>query len=119
MGKKVPLVQGEKFVATLMTITQDRIDADAVRATLTPEQLREVVRTIEMEQMRVKAILPEKTKFVAPSFANATPGGLADMLGDVKEQIKVLEKMEGLIKEALKARWPEEPLSTDDSNLDR
>lgn len=39
-----------------------------------------------------------------PDFSNATPGFLADELGDIREAKKWLEKMEGLYKDALDAR---------------
>lgn len=45
-----------------------------------------------------------KTKVEMPNFANATPEFLTDELGDIRDQIKKLEKIKDLISEALKGR---------------
>jgi len=42
-----------------------------------------------------------------PNLGNATPEGLIDMLGDVREQKKRLEFLEGVYKAALEARISE------------
>jgi hypothetical protein len=42
-----------------------------------------------------------------PNMANYTPGGIIDMLGDTRVEIKRLQFLEGVYKEALKARATE------------
>lgn len=106
--KPVESVQGEKYMFKQLTVVQDRLDTAAVRDLLSPEDLRNVTTTITMTQLKGTALQKVATKFEMPSLANATPAGLADMLGDVREEIKVLKKLEGIYADALKARWPEE-----------
>lgn len=45
-----------------------------------------------------------KKKFRMPDLSNATPGFLVDELGEVREKIAELKKLEGFYKEALLAR---------------
>ena len=43
-------------------------------------------------------------KTVIPNLSNATPEGLTDQLGKIRQEIKVLEKEKDLLSEALKGR---------------
>jgi hypothetical protein len=43
-----------------------------------------------------------------PNLQNATPEGLIDIIGDLREQQKDLKQREGVYTEALKGRFPEE-----------
>ena len=47
------------------------------------------------------------SKFEIPDLANATPGYLSDELGETRKVIKNANKLEGFLKEALKARKDE------------
>lgn len=49
--------------------------------------------------------MPSKTSM--PNLNNATPGSIADWLGEVRKQQKDLKKLEGFYKQALQARRPE------------
>ena len=100
-------IQGEKFVANKTTSTQERISSDAVREVLTPEQLKRVINVLDVTQLRVTRISGEKAKFKMPNLSNATKEGLVDMLGEVREQMADLKKLEGIYKEALEARLKE------------
>lgn len=97
---------GEKFIAEKSTSSQERISKDLAEANLTAEQLQSIKQVISVTQLRVKRKdgIEPKPEFQMPNLANATPGGLCDMLGDVREQIKDLQKLEGIYKEALEAR---------------
>src|SRR5690606_39693568 len=64
------------------------LDNDKIRELLTPEQLLECTKTITFNQIKCNRITGEKPKFKMPDLSNATPTGLVDMLGDVREQIK-------------------------------
>ena len=50
-----------------------------------------------------------------PNLANATPGGLIDMLGDIRTEIKRLQFLEGVYKQAIEARVT--PLQLKGENL--
>jgi len=97
-------IKGEKFVVEKTESSQDRISPDAVRELLTPEQIMKVTKTINIVTLKSTRIDGTKPKFKMPNLENMTPSGLADLLGEVREQIKDLEKLEGIYKEALKAR---------------
>ena len=97
-------INGEFFTVNVTRQTQVRLDSDAVKALLTEEQLRQCSKEISFDVMKTTRTTGKKRDFVMPNFANATPQGLADMLGDVREQIKDLQKYEGMYKEALSAR---------------
>jgi hypothetical protein len=43
-----------------------------------------------------------------PNLQNATPEGLTDIIGDLREQQRDLKQREGIYTEALKGRFPEE-----------
>lgn len=99
--------QGEHFIATVETTYPERVSAPAVREHFKndPETLKTLITVGEQETLRVTRLgVKPKSTWKAPNLDNATPGGLADQLGDVREQIKELEKTEGFLKEALKAR---------------
>jgi hypothetical protein len=101
-------MRGEVFEARITEVNQDRLDNNAVKELLTEEQLKSVTKTISFKQMRVTRISGEKPEFKMPNLDNATPEGLVDMLGDIKEQIKDLEKLEGIYKTALEARMEDQ-----------
>ena len=96
--------RGEKFEMMTSTVLQDRINSDAVRELLSPEDVLKVTKTIEMTQVKTSRYAGEKAKFVMPNLSNATPEGLVDMLGELREAKKDLEKLEGIYKNALMAR---------------
>lgn len=96
-------ITGEKFTAKIITVHQDRVDTAAVKELL-GEDVKKVMKTISMEQLKCSRHSGEKRAFRMPNLANATPEGLVDMLGDVREQIADLKKLEGIYKEALSAR---------------
>lgn len=95
---------GENFSLNVTSQTQVRLDNDKVKALLTAEQQKECSKEIHMTVMKTTRINGQKRDFVMPSLANATPEGLVDMLGEVREQINDLKKYEGIYKEALTAR---------------
>lgn len=97
-------VTGESFEALVMKVTQERLDSEKIKELLDPEQLRSVTKVIEFAQIKCNRINGDKPKFKVPNLANATPEGLVDMLGEVREQMKDLKKLEGIYKEALEAR---------------
>lgn len=97
-------LKGEKFLLTITSQDQDRISSDKVRELLTAEQVREVTNTITMKVMKTDRHEGTKAKFVMPTLGNATLGGLVDMLGETREQIKDLQKYEGIYKDAINAR---------------
>jgi hypothetical protein len=98
------IIKGENFEAMIVEVNQDRLDNDKIRELLTPEQLLECTKTVTFNQIKCNRITGEKPKFKMPDLSNATPTGLVDMLGDVREQIKDLQKLEGIYKDALSAR---------------
>lgn len=98
------IVAGEKFEAMIVEVSQDRLDNDKVRSTLTAQQLLECTKTITFSQTKLNRISGKKSEFRMPNLANATPEGLVDMLGDIREQMKDLKKLEGIYATALAAR---------------
>lgn len=99
-------IKGEKFVLNETTTPRVTISADLVREHFAkdPETLAKLTSTTEVTAVKTTRISGEKKKFVMPNLANATPGGLVDMLGEVREEKKDLEKLEGIYKEAIAAR---------------
>lgn len=98
------IVHGEDFMIERVQVSQDRISSEKCRELLDPATLKQVMNTISFEQMKTTRVKGAKPDFKMPNFANATVPGLVDQLGAIREQQKLLEKEEGLIKEALKAR---------------
>lgn len=49
--------------------------------------------------------MTEKPEFRIPDLSNATPSFLVDELGSLREQIKDMQKYEGILKERLKAEY--------------
>lgn len=96
--------KGEKFEMMTSEVVQVRLDNDKVKEILTAAQLKECSKEVRFMQIKTVRYEGSKPKFKMPNFANATPEGLTDMLGEVREQIKDLQKLEGLYKEALTAR---------------
>lgn len=94
----------EDFSLNIVPTSQDRINSDMVREILTPEQLKKCMKTIEFDTFKTTRIKGEKPKFQMPNLGNATIPGLIDMLGKVREEIKDLQKLEGIYKEAVGAR---------------
>ena len=97
-------IEGEDFLVTIEGSTQNRISTEKVKELLTPEQLEQVMQSIDITTMRsTRRDASKKPKFVLPNTDNLTPAGLTDMLGDVRERIGLLKKEEELYKEMLKA----------------
>lgn len=98
-------IRGENFEGVQTEVNQERLDTDSVRAILTPDQLEACTKTLSFTQIKVeRKDKSKKPKFQMPNLANATPEGLMDMLGDVREQMKDLKKLEGIYKDALEGR---------------
>lgn len=99
----VQVVYGEKYDAVLLQSSSTRIVADLVREMLTPEQVEKVSKTSDMNTLKtqLKKGAPKPEPFKTPNLSNATPEGLVDMLGEVREQMKTLKKLEGIYKAAL------------------
>ncbi len=99
------ILSGEDFEMLIQDVTQERLDSEKVRSLLTQEQLQQVYKTIEFKQFKTaRKDKKKKPTFRMPNLANATPEGLVDMLGKVREEIKELQKLEGIYKETLQAR---------------
>ncbi len=99
--------QGEHFTLEISGQTQERISAELAREKLTPEQVASITSEVKMEVMRSNRYNGDKRKFVMPNLANLTLGGLIDLLGAVREEVKDGQKLEGIYKEAIKARIKE------------
>ncbi len=110
------ILQSEKYQAMTSSVTQVRVDNDAVKLLLedllekeliTPEQSAKCFKDISYDMLKVsrKDGTPPKEKWKAPLLGdNVTPEGLLDMLGDVKEKKGDIEKEEKFLSEAFKAR---------------
>lgn len=107
--------KGEFFEMMTVPVVQVRLDSDKVKETLTAEQLKACSKEIKYDQVKTSRVNGKKRDFVMPNLANATPGGLVDMLGDVREQIKDLQKYEGIYKDALAARLKAEQTPTSEA----
>lgn len=99
-----PELKGEKFKVEVKSVSQDRFDKELASKYLTEEQLKASHKTITFDQMKTKRHAGDAAQFRMPNLANATVGGLVDMLGDVREEMKILKKLEGVYKQALAAR---------------
>ncbi len=108
------LQDGEDFEMMSSETTQVRIDGDAVKALLERLVLAEVI-TEKESQACFKEISfttiktarkdsSKKPKFIPPNLKNATPVGVVDMLGGVREKKKDLEKEEEIYKDWLKTQ---------------
>ena len=107
-------MSGEDFDMIVIHVTQDRLDGDKVRELLAPEDLKKVYKTISFKTIKCARRDPKrKPKFKMPNLGNATPEGLVDMLGKVREEMADLKKLEGIYKEALEARLVAEPSPKD------
>lgn len=98
------VIQGEEFDALREEVSQDRVDTAKVRELL-GTRISEVMKTISFTVTKIVRRDPTKAPmFTPPHLANYTNSGLIDHLGKVREQIKILEKEEGIVKAALDAR---------------
>lgn len=102
---------GEDFEMISFDSTQVRIDGDAVKALLaelqeknlvTPAQVMACYKEIHMSTIKTtrkdKSLAPV---FSMPDFSNATASGVVDMLGSLREKMKLDKKLEGLYKTKL------------------
>lgn len=99
-------INGEEFSMTLTTTKPMKLSQDLVKEHFKndPQTLASFYKESVVHTMKSTRIKGEKAKFTMPNLANATPGGLSDMLGKVREEIKDLKKLEGIYKTALAAR---------------
>jgi hypothetical protein len=98
------VINGEEFDAMRIEVNQDRVDTAKVRELL-GSRVGEVMKTITFYQTKIARKDESKVpKFTPPNLSNYTMAGLIDHLGKVREQIKLLEKEEGIVKAALEAR---------------
>lgn len=100
------IINGENFSLAMTEQNRVTIKADRVREELAeePDRLARCAVESKVAQIKTTRIRGKKADFVMPNFANATPSGLVDMLGEVREQMADLKKLEGLYKEALGAK---------------
>lgn len=99
---------GEVFQLTINDVAQERLNTEKVKSKLTPAMLKECTDVVTFQQYRTKRLAGTKEAFKMPNLENATPSGLIDMLGDVREQIADLKRLEGIYKTALEARLKKE-----------
>lgn len=97
-------LNGETHQAEIVDVTQVRLDGDAVKKFLGEEKTKELSKEISYKMLKTNRLQGDKPKFEMPKLDNATPSFLIDELGKVREQIKHLEKYEGIYKEALMGR---------------
>lgn len=95
---------GEKFSLDIVHTYQDRMDSDKIKDFFGPDKIKEYMKTIDFDTYKTTRIAGDKPKFQMPNLANATISGLIDMLGQVRDEKKDLEKLEGIYKDAIAAR---------------
>lgn len=99
-------IQGEEFIVTIETVETNRIVAELVREKLPAAELADVMESSSYEKMSTKRLdSSKKSKFEMPNLGNATPEGLADMLGELREKMSNDKKLEELYKEKLKVAF--------------
>lgn len=104
----MPVIQGEEFDALREEVEQERVDTVKVRQLL-GDRVGEVLKVISFYKMSISRKDKSKSPtFIPPNLSNYTNAGLIDHLGKVREQIKLLEKEEGILKAALDARLAKE-----------
>jgi hypothetical protein len=109
------VIDAEEFELSTSESSQKRLDGDAVKALLEELKLKKLItqddidgcyKTININTVRTnrkdKSKAPE---FKVPDLSNATPVGVADMLGVTREQKKDLEKLEGIYKGWLESNY--------------
>lgn len=95
-------ITGEEFFAVTEEKTRTGISADLARQLLTPEQIASISTTTSYVEVSCKRLdSSKKPEFTIPNLSNATPKGLTDMLGQTREEISQLKKLEKVYKEAL------------------
>lgn len=119
----MPVEKGEEFDTQITTVTQERLDGDAVKMLLdemlqkghiTNEQKAACFKSIKFRTISTKRIDPSKAPpFSMPNLSNATPAGLIDMLGNVRENAKTLKKLEGIYKTKLESLMALPPINVD------
>jgi len=106
MAKTLDPIKGEDFVLTVTSSPVVRISSTLVKEMFAHDA--KMLKALSTESVTVTMKTPrvngKKANFVMPNLANATPGGLVDMLGKVREEMKDLKKLEGIYKEAIAAR---------------
>ena len=95
---------GELFTVNIDHVEQERLAGEAVKAYVGEEVFQKLKKVIDFDVISTKRKAGKKPDFVMPNLSNATASGLIDMLGSIREEIKDLQKKEGICKEALKAR---------------
>lgn len=98
------IIRGETHQVEIVDVTQVRLDGDAVKKFLGEEKTKEFSKEVSYKMLKTGRLTGDKPKFEMPKLDNATPSFLIDELGKVREQIKHLEKYEGIYKEALQGR---------------
>ena len=118
------LTKGEMYLIEQSSVTQVRVNTEAVKAAcedgvwalvngtptkvqLTQEQKVALSKEIQFSMMKTVRHTGKKPEFVMPNLANATLPGLIDMLGLTREEMKDLKKLEGMYKDAIEARQKE------------
>jgi polyhydroxyalkanoate synthesis regulator phasin len=109
------VLEAEDFELSTTSGFQTRLDTEAVKALLdqlvmqgkiTEDQVKACYKDIPMNVIRTsRRDTAKKPKFVPPNLTQATPVGVVDMLGSVREQKKILEQEEGVYKEWLQANY--------------
>lgn len=102
------VLDAEDFELSTSDRTQTRLNSDAVKALLDELLMRGVITEGDVKECFkdisftvVSTSRKDKSKaekFVPPNLANATAIGVVDMLGSVREKMKLLEKEEGVYK---------------------
>jgi hypothetical protein len=116
----MPAIQGDQFECFAYTGQQTRLNTDATKTLLqrlvdegkiTQEESESCFKTIDTLTIKsARRDVSLKTKWVAPTLGpNTTPEKIADDLGAVRERIKLDQKTEGFLKEAIKARGGLDP----------
>ncbi len=104
MSTDIRTKEGEFFTATIEHVYQDRLDGALVEQALGAVKFKACKKTIDFDMTKTKRKVGKKRDFVNPNLANATASGLVDLLGQVREEMSDLKKLEGIYKTALDAR---------------
>lgn len=102
--------KGEKFFVQEVPVNQNRFSQEEAKKYMTVEQFESCKVPSSYIKLECNRISGEKPKFVMPTLSNYTKEALADAIGEVREQMKSLEKLEGVYKQALTGRWKQEEL---------
>lgn len=94
-------VKGLKFEAKRTTVNQVRLNSDKAKSLLTPDVLAQVMSPISFVTINTDRIAGKPRYFKEPLLETMSKEELIDLLGNVREEIKVKEKLEKAYKEAL------------------